>query len=47
MADVGFLSSSVDISSTTADQKFCESFRDTIEGVGVTPVDGCPRGARI
>ena len=37
MADVGFLSSSRYLIHDR-DSKFCESFRDTIEGVGVTPV---------
>ena len=36
MADVGFLSSSRYLIHDR-DSKFCESFRDTIEGVGVTP----------
>ena len=37
MADVGFLSSSRYLIHDR-DSKFCESFRDTIEGVGVTPI---------
>ena len=37
MADVGFLSSSRYLIHDR-DSKFCESFRDTIEGVSVTPV---------
>jgi putative transposase len=37
MADVGFLSSSRYLIHDR-DSKFCESFRDTIEGVSVTPI---------